>query len=55
MIHRFSGVLTLSFEDKSSPDNPSSPSFCVANASLTPHSGLVAEPSLDKYNHQSYP
>ena len=29
---------TLSFEDKSSPDNHSSPSF---SASLTPHSGLV--------------
>jgi len=24
--------------------NPPSPSFCVANASLTPHSGLVANP-----------
>ena len=33
-------VCLLSFEDKSYPDNPSSPSF---SAALTPHSGLVAD------------
>ena len=37
-------IKPFSFDGKpSSQANPPSPSFCVANASLTPHSGLVAE------------
>ena len=39
----------LSFEDKSSPDNPSSPSF---SASLTPHSGLVVLSKNDNNNNK---
>ena len=36
-------IKPFSFDGKpSSQANPPSPSFCVANASLTPHSGLVA-------------
>ena len=31
----------LSFDGKPSPYNPPSPSFCVANASLTPRSGVL--------------
>jgi len=34
-----SHIQSLSYEDKSSPDNPSSPSF-------VPHSGLVAKPTI---------
>jgi hypothetical protein len=60
---------TLSFGNKQPPgtpsgvlanhSNPSSPSFCVANASLTPHSGLVANDTqkmqrsfLEKVNNE---